>query len=116
MPEQRDADTWRQPDAFHAQEPIEQPVAAVPPRESSQESTAPAQPEGGEQAPSRRRSTVREPAPANFSGQPLVTPVPAYVVPTAEPPQPAVSEASASEDPSRPRRSGWWSRRVLGKE
>ena len=34
MPEQRDADTWRQPDAFHAQEPIEQPVAAVPPRES----------------------------------------------------------------------------------
>jgi ribonuclease E len=117
-PAQRDVEAWRQPEAFRAHEPVEQPATVAPARESPQEPAAPAQTEAVEHAPAptRRRSTVREPAPANFSGQPSVIPAPAYVVPTAEPPQPAVSEASATEDTTRPRRAGWWSRRVLGKE
>jgi ribonuclease E len=65
--------------------------------------------------PPRRRSTVREPAPIGFSGEPAATPAPPYVVP-ATPPQPTEeSDASENDDSARPRRSGWWSRRVLGK-
>jgi hypothetical protein len=29
--------------------------------------------------------------------------------------EPVVTSSAASEDSDRPRRSGWWSRRVLGK-
>jgi ribonuclease E len=65
----------------------------------------------------RRGSTVREPAPTSFSfsgesGAPAPAPVP--VLP-AEPEQPAQPDVTASEDTSRPRRAGWWSKRVLGK-
>jgi hypothetical protein len=41
-------------------------------------------------------------------------PEPAFV-PTHEPPTPAVSNAGESEETNQPRRSGWWSRRILGK-
>jgi hypothetical protein len=34
----------------------------------------------------------------------------------AEAPQPVVISPEASEEADRPRRSGWWSRKVLGKE
>ena len=62
---------------------------------------------------SRRGSTVREPAPTSFSfGSEASTP--ATVVHAApEPPAPASS--NESEDAARPRRAGWWSKRVLGK-
>ena len=63
---------------------------------------------------------VREAAPLSFdeSGSTLagqVTPPTAAPAPAApEPsPQPAASEPS-QEDAAKPRRSGWWSKRVLG--
>ena len=62
--------------------------------------------------PPRRRSTVREPA-AQVLGddqgppaQPFTPPVPSI--------EPVVS-SSAEGETDRPRRSGWWSKRVLGK-
>jgi ribonuclease E len=61
--------------------------------------------------PQRRRSTVREPAPATLTGEAAA---PAIAHP-AEPPQPVVSGPTESEDSDRPRRSGWWSKRALGK-
>jgi ribonuclease E len=69
-----------------------------------------------EPAPAPRRgSTVREPAPTSFSfGGESATPAAAPVV-QAEPEQPAPSDVTASDDTSRPRRAGWWSKRVLGK-
>jgi ribonuclease E len=92
--------------------------ANIPQRENRQEPAspvaAPAQPAATESAPPRRRSTVREPAPVGFSGEPSATPVPVYATP-AEPPQPATPSETSEEDNNRPRRSGWWSRRVLGK-
>jgi ribonuclease E len=62
----------------------------------------------------RRRSTVREPAPVAFAGEPAIPA--ASPVPSVEqsPPPPAAPTEDASDD--RPRRSGWWSRRALGKE
>jgi ribonuclease E len=60
----------------------------------------------------RRRSTVREPAPASLAGGSSDSAVPA---PATELPQPVVSSADEAEDAGRPRRSGWWSRRMLGK-
>ncbi len=75
-----------------------------------------AQPEPPVSAPAPRRgSTVREPAPTSFSfggesGAPA--PMPAA---QAEPQQPTQPDVTASEDTSRPRRAGWWSKRVLGK-
>jgi ribonuclease E len=113
----------RDPDAFRPAEQtrVEEPIAIVPPGEFPPESTtfpATAQQEANDPAPTaptRKRSTVREPAPVNFSGEPSAAPGPAYVTPTVEPPQSAASEASETDEVSRPRRSGWWSRRVLGK-
>jgi ribonuclease E len=58
----------------------------------------------------RRGSTVREPAPTSFSfGGESTVPAPA---PQPEPPPP--STGSETEE-ARPRRAGWWSKRVLGK-
>jgi ribonuclease E len=60
----------------------------------------------------RRGSTVRERAPtARLGGDPSPRPVP-----TPEPAEPVVSSPTEAEDATRPRRSGWWSRRILGKE
>src|SRR5262249_31515041 len=64
----------------------------------------------------RRRSTVREAAPAGLTSE-TAAPVPAH--PSVEPmppPEPAVSSANESTGDDRPRRSGWWSKRALGKE
>jgi ribonuclease E len=61
----------------------------------------------------RRRSTVREAAPVSFqpSAEPVAPPAeqpPAQPMPA--PVQPGVVSGS-TEDESKPRRSGWWSRR-----
>jgi ribonuclease E len=62
----------------------------------------------------RRRSTVREPVPS-FQGESVTTdPAPLPSSP-AEPPQPIVTGPSESEAAERPRRSGWWNRRAVGK-
>ena len=81
------------------------PPAAVP------AVAAPEAPESAAQERARRRSTVREPAPMVFSGESMA-PIPHSPV---EAPQPIVSGPAQSEDSDRPRRSGWWSKRVLGK-
>jgi ribonuclease E len=80
-------------------EPEAQPIVPVPP--------------AGRPAASRRGSTVREPAPTSFgfSGE-INAPMPAA---PAEPEQPAPSSSTESEDTTRPRRAGWWSKRMLGK-
>jgi ribonuclease E len=63
--------------------------------------------------PARRRSTVREPALATVrdeaaepASSPAATPASA---------EPVVSSAAESDNGDRPRRSGWWSKRVLGR-
>jgi ribonuclease E len=65
------------------------------------------QPEAEPAAPARRRSTVREPAPM-FSA-PVVTPMPA-----PQPKPSAAPEPAPVEDASKPRRTGWWAKRLLG--
>jgi ribonuclease E len=61
-------------------------------------------------APPRRRSTVREAAPVS-SGESFVPASPAPVVTPV--PEPA-AETDATEDPNKPRKTGWWSRRFGG--
>src|SRR5262249_60392981 len=60
----------------------------------------------------RRRSTVREPAPMNVGNEHAP---PDHRAP-AESTQPIVVSTDEDEAADRPRRSGWWSRRVLGKD
>ncbi|HKM87665.1 MAG TPA: Rne/Rng family ribonuclease [Xanthobacteraceae bacterium] len=88
--------------------PISAPPPAAPePVEvaTSQASAPPAQ------EPRRRRSTVREPAPIS-GNQEASQPAPTPPSPPAA--QPVITEPSESEDTNRPRRSGWWSRRIAG--
>jgi ribonuclease E len=59
----------------------------------------------------RRRSTVREPAPAVTASE---TPQPPPSQPASAAPQPVVTEIGETESTERPRRSGWWSRRFAG--
>jgi hypothetical protein len=53
---------------------------------------------------------VREPAPV-FSGSatPVVTPMPA-----PPPPAPTVISTAGTDDASKPKKSGWWAKRLLG--
>jgi len=89
----------------HAREaPAPQPFEPVA-REVAPEPPAPAE-------SSRRRSTVREPAPMFSSGsmsdvQPASVPMPPPE-PAVTPPEPAATEAPAE---AKPRRFGWWNRR-----
>jgi ribonuclease E len=62
----------------------------------------------------RRRSTVRERAPISVATEPSAPHEPVAAAPS-EPPQPVVVSPTEGEDADRPRRSGWWSRRMLGK-
>jgi ribonuclease E len=68
--------------------------------------------------PPRRRSTIREPVPLITDEGPA-----AYVAPSAPPteppsaapgPVPSAAEELPQDDASKPRRTGWWSKRVLG--
>jgi ribonuclease E len=84
------------PPPQHFEQPAPQPMAAAP---------APAA------EPPRRRSTVREPAPVTgLSSAPAATPMSAPE-PTP-PPAPVVS--SPVDDAAKPRRTGWWAKRLLG--
>jgi ribonuclease E len=62
--------------------------------------------------PPRRRSTVRERAPVAHSDD--AEPSPTAFASASPVVEPVVS--SPAEDNNRPRRSGWWSKRALGKE
>ncbi|AMN42793.1 Rne/Rng family ribonuclease [Rhodoplanes sp. Z2-YC6860] len=64
-------------------------------------------------APARRRSTVREAAPVSGVSAPTMTTAPEPQ--PAPPPAPAVaSESAPAEEASKPRRTGWWAKRLLG--
>jgi ribonuclease E len=58
--------------------------------------------------PLRRRSTVREPAPVFSGSAPVVTP------PPAPQPPPVPTVVSTGADESKPKRSGWWAKKLLG--
>jgi ribonuclease E len=87
----------------HPAEP--QPVAVAPPPQ-------PAPPAMAAPEPPRRRSTVREPAPVFSQDAPVA--MPAALPQRSEPiPPPIVSSVSEGDD-SKPRRTGWWAKRLLG--
>jgi ribonuclease E len=71
-----------------------------------------AEPPAEERVAAKRGSTIREPAPTFVSGQgfspPAARPKPA--------PQPAAEAEPASGEEDKPRRTGWWARRLLGEK
>jgi ribonuclease E len=97
-------------DEIHGQSEVQTREEPAPPGERAPHDTAPVMTDSIPAEPPRRRSTVREPAPAvlrNEASEPAATFVPPAV-------EPVVSSPAESED--RPRRSGWWSKRALGKD
>jgi ribonuclease E len=84
----------------------------APPVERAPQDAAPVMTDGIPAEPPRRRSTVREPAPTSLRNE-SSEPTPTFV-----PPAPAVDPvvSSPAESGDRPRRSGWWSKRALGKD
>ena len=80
----------------------EQPAPRIEPMASAQQAMMPETPPPSfEPEQPRRRSTVREPAPILSESAPV--PMPAPIV-----------SAPAEEDASKPRRTGWWAKRLLG--
>jgi ribonuclease E len=105
-----------QPHAVPIAQPHEDMSATSEPEFEESRSTQTAAPAVPEAAPSeapRRRSTVREPAPQSLH-EDTSSPAPSFM-PPAPAIEPVVSSSAESETGERPRRSGWWSRRVLGK-
>ncbi|MFL5314178.1 MAG: ribonuclease E/G [Microvirga sp.] len=83
-------------------------TALVPPPEQPEQPMSSERPMAPAEEPPRRRSTVREPAPFVIgSGEAPVAPPP----PPSAPPQPS---AEPPEEAGQPRRTGWWSRRLMG--
>jgi ribonuclease E len=117
-----EADTSHAEPAFeHAAEPPQpvhrraaEPVAEAPRRETPPPAPEPAPVEASPSEAARRRSTVREPAPISVGREDSATHEP--VASPSGPPQPVVISPTEGDDSDRPRRSGWWSRRVLGKD
>ena len=99
-----------QPEPVSHRQP--EPVSAMPTFEAPATETV-VPPAADLPEPPRRGSTVREPAPTRFGGD-LAPPAPMPSAPP--PPPPAVSITTEGDDSARPRRSGWWSKRVAGKE
>jgi ribonuclease E len=68
--------------------------------------------------PPRRRSTVREPVPFSFDDAAPSHAEAAHAEPNPPPPVPAPAAPEASEQPQeddgKPRRTGWWAKRMLG--
>ena len=94
--------------------PLLEPVQPEPVQMEPRQAEPPAAPTPPAES-SRRRSTVRERAPLGGSDE--TTPA-APAAPAAAPgepvPQPIVTEAGEAENTDRPRRTGWWSRRLAG--
>jgi ribonuclease E len=100
----------------------ERPQWSPPPEMPTPHAEAPAahvaaapapQPEAEPAAPARRRSTVREAAPVFGASAPAVTPMP-ETQPVPPPAPEAISEPAPAEDANKPRRTGWWAKRLLG--
>jgi ribonuclease E len=118
---QHEANDWR-----HGEQPAAEAHAFETPASEAQPSwsngasppPAPTQPEPAEptashdaapepEHPPRRRSTVREPAPV-FNDTPAPIPMP------TPQPAPVVTSAAEADDATKPRRTGWWAKRLLG--
>jgi ribonuclease E len=89
-------------------EQAEPPVPIEAPAPSPVQTAEPS-PSAASEEPARRRSTVREPALASShdDGDKPTSP------PRQVTPDPAISSSEDSTTSDRPRRSGWWSRRLL---
>ncbi len=117
-----EADTSEAEPAFEREAERPQPVhqraaekvAEAPRRETPPPAPEPAPVEASPSEAARRRSTVREPAPISVDSKHSATHEP--VASPSEPSQPVVVSPTEDDDSDRPRRSGWWSRRVLGKD
>jgi len=97
---------------------LKEPASKEPaPKEPAPKEPAPKEPAPKEPAPSRRRSTVREPAPVAANGAVASESAVTVAAPVVPPPEPVVIVSSSSDtaEADRPRRVGWWSKRVLGK-
>jgi ribonuclease E len=105
----------QQPHVYHRPaENHELPFESVTTRPAAAElMAAPPEPRdepAPEAPPPRRRSTVREPAPAFSEAAPVMPPSP-----RPQPlPAPVVSSSTETEAAARPRRTGWWAKRLLG--
>ncbi len=92
----------------------------TPPEPPTHHEVAPPEPPAAQEPP-RRRSTVREPAPFSFDesgaspAEPVTVPVASAPAPVAPEPakQPPAGE-QPQEDADKPRRTGWWAKRMLG--
>jgi ribonuclease E len=83
-------------------------VALHDPQPQREEAVAHSAPE----AAPRRRSTVREAVTFPVESSGVTSPVPGEAGMPAHGPEPA--HEPASEDTSKPRRTGWWAKRLLG--
>jgi ribonuclease E len=89
----------------HIEQPSSPTFEAPPqPAPAPQFEAAPPAPVPASEPP-RRRSTVREAAPVFGSSEPVVIPPP--------PPAPIVI-STAEADAPKPKRSGWWAKKLLG--
>ncbi len=79
----------------------------------------PSEPPAQQAEQPRRRSTVREPAPF-FPGQgpaqPTIAPANETRAPEPEPAASSPDRTAETESTDRPRRTGWWARRLTGKD
>ncbi len=79
----------------------------------------PSEPPAQQAEQPRRRSTVREPAPF-FTGQgpaqPTIAPANETRAPEPEPAASSPDRTAETESTDRPRRTGWWARRLAGKD
>ncbi|MFZ0029734.1 MAG: Rne/Rng family ribonuclease [Pseudolabrys sp.] len=104
----RSAENGAEPGVNHVADDFDRPVSYdstqdyAPPIE--QKPPEPRAPAFSAEEPSRRRSTIREPAPFASDNPP--------VPPPSAPPSPVVSSTGA-EEPVAPKR-GWWGKRLLG--
>jgi ribonuclease E len=110
-PDYSERPDWSPPPETSVRDNVEPPPP--PPFEAAPQPSPAPQPAAAAPAlaaePPRRRSTVREPAPVFSSSAPVVTPMPA-----PPPAAPVVTSAAEAEDASKPKRSGWWAKRLLG--
>jgi ribonuclease E len=108
------------PAVQHMEPPGRQDIEATPPVPLSAQVPAPREAQSVEpkqSEPPRRRSTIREPAPVIGGEQTVIasTPIPKPVVVVSHEPAPAPTEPAPQEsDAGKPRRTGWWARRLAG--
>jgi ribonuclease E len=97
-----------EPELSHAVADLDSPPVerAAPP------DVSPVMPAGAveQPEPSRRRSTVREPAPTTGADVAGNSPAPA----PSQGQEPVITETGEASEGERPRRTGWWSRRFAG--